>query len=490
MTYLAQDTNLNLEVAIKEYFPVSFAARGADHTVLPTAESQIDDFNWGLKRFIEEGQTLARFDHPAIVRVMSVFEEHGTAYLVMRYEHGRPLSLILDEGGALSEQQAVAVALQLIEGLRLVHEAGFIHRDIKPANIYLREDGSPVLLDFGSARQALGSYTHTLTTMVSPGYAPYEQYLSDSEQQGPWTDIYALAATLYRATCGVAPMAAIDRSKTLLHGAGDYLVSARELGAGRYSDSFLAAVDHALAFRETDRPQDLLSWSAELTGETAVSVPSSIVVASNTAQSAVTEKLAESITQVVEAPPPRRWKRKLLATIAALFVGAGAAMLSLRIWLAPPDKTEPQIPTASQPAPDISDASVRAPPPSEPATPEAVARVEPRPQQPTTESRISALLWEAETDLFELRLTTPRGNNAYDKYQTVLELEPGNLAAREGIREIGFRYMELAQESAKRSDWPEMFSQLKKARQLDPENKEIARAERRLRTLIEKRSKR
>ena len=256
ITYLALDTNLKQQVAIKEYLPIDLAVREDDQSIRPISIDATEGYSWGLDRFIAEAQTLAQFDHPNIVRVRTVFESNKTAYMVMGFEEGQPLSAVLDSGD-LDERRLLDMALSLIDGLSQVHAAGFIHRDIKPANIYIRVDGSPVLLDFGSARQALGSFTQTLTSLVSPGYAPYEQYMSDAAQQGPWTDIYALGATLYRAACGKAPMAAVDRSKPILYGAGDYLVSARELGAERYSAQFLAAIDHALAFSEAERPQDL-----------------------------------------------------------------------------------------------------------------------------------------------------------------------------------------------------------------------------------------
>jgi serine/threonine protein kinase len=132
----------------------------------------------------------------------------------------------------LDETVLLKIVLPLLSGLEQVHAAGFIHRNIKPDNIFLREDGSPVLLDFGSARQSIGQQTNPLTSIVSPGYAPFEQYYSKSDEQGPWTDIYGLAATMYRAICGRAPTDAVGRSRTILESNQDYLVSALEIGAG------------------------------------------------------------------------------------------------------------------------------------------------------------------------------------------------------------------------------------------------------------------
>src|SRR5215813_7761164 len=184
ITYLARDTNLDQSVAIKEYLPVEIAARRPDASVRARTEDHKERYRWGLDRFIKEARTLARFDHPNIVRVHSVFEFNGTAYMVMRFEEGETLAAMLERKHALSEAELMRVLMPILDGLELVHNAGFIHRDIKPDNIHIRSDGSPVLLDFGSARYALG-HSRTVTILVAPGYAPFEQYYSSGENQGP-----------------------------------------------------------------------------------------------------------------------------------------------------------------------------------------------------------------------------------------------------------------------------------------------------------------
>src|SRR5450755_2992406 len=263
ITYLAHDPNLDRRVAIKEYLPTEIARRRSDASARPLTESLADRYAWGLERFLSEARTLARFDHPNIVRVHSVFEANNTAYMVMRFEEGEDLATLLERGGTLPERELTGLLLPIMEGLELVHAAGFIHRDIKPENIYVRQDGSPVLLDFGSARQSFGS-AKTMTILVAPGYAPLEQYYGDAATQGPWTDIYGLGATCYRAITGRTPLDAVARAKGVLGSSREMLQPAVEIGRGRYGGRLLAAVDHALQLSERDRPQRIADWRREI----------------------------------------------------------------------------------------------------------------------------------------------------------------------------------------------------------------------------------
>ena len=156
MTYLATDCNLNLKVALKEYLPVDFAARGADHAISARTDADADSFNWGLRRFLDEARTLASFRHPNIVRVMRFFESNHTGYMVMEFVEGEPLNSWITQRRPLPQQDVLDITGSLLDGLGVMHNAGYLHRDIKPANIFIRGDGSPVLIDFGSARAVKG----------------------------------------------------------------------------------------------------------------------------------------------------------------------------------------------------------------------------------------------------------------------------------------------------------------------------------------------
>ncbi len=263
MTYLGFDHHLDKAVAIKEYLPSDIATRTADRSVAPQASDFRGDFQWGLERFLDEARTLARFDHRHIIKVYRFFEAHGTAYIVMEYAEGETLSAFLTRKGTLSEAELKAILYPLLDGLAVVHGADFLHRDIKPGNIVLRDaDGSPVLLDFGAARQAIGAKSRSVTSIVTPGYAPIEQY-SSRGRQGAWTDLYALGGVCYRALTGQVPEDATDRVRH------DPLVPVSQRCAGRASAAFLSAIDWALSVDEGDRPQRVGAWREMLEGAAA-----------------------------------------------------------------------------------------------------------------------------------------------------------------------------------------------------------------------------
>jgi len=254
ITYRAFDHDLECDVAIKEYLPSQFAVRHGDSTVTPKTDGDAQAYEYGLRRFLEEARTLAKFREPNIVRVVRYLEAHHTAYLVMDYEAGEPLSAILARESHLDEERIIAVMVPILESLKAVHARNILHRDIKPANICLRRDGTPVLLDFGSARQALEHKSQTLTGVVTPGYAPIEQYFSDGKQ-GPWTDIYAIGATMYHCATGVAPVVATERLALIQDKEADPVARAADLLRNRFSSPFLDALVAMMQPNAKDRPQ-------------------------------------------------------------------------------------------------------------------------------------------------------------------------------------------------------------------------------------------
>ncbi len=249
ITYLAQDINLQLPVAIKEYFPGELAVRAADLSVSVRSTENKTQFQWGLERFLDEARALASFKHPNIVRVLRYFKENGTAYIVMEYESGDPLKRWLAKQPALDQQSLLKIIYPLMDGLEAVHKVNFLHRDIKPDNIYIRADGTPVLLDFGAARRLTGN--QDMTNIVSPGFAPFEQYHSKGHQ-GPWTDVYSLGAVMYWMTTGHKPMESASRVREDSMPKAADTASAVVFGA-----PLLRAIDWAMTPNETQRPQDV-----------------------------------------------------------------------------------------------------------------------------------------------------------------------------------------------------------------------------------------
>lgn len=262
VTYLATDSNLDHRVAIKEFLPIELVERQADKSLRPVSPRAEVLFRQGLDRFLSEARTLVKFRHPNIVRVMAVFEANSTAYLVMEYEQGERFKEALSRQGGAEETTLKHLLLDIIDGLEQVHQRGFIHRDIKPVNIIIRDNGSPVLLDFGASR-VLNHETGTPhTSFVSAGFTPLEQYQEgDGMALGPWTDIYSLAATLYFAiNGGKTPVSAVSRLASLVKGSADPLPAATDVGHGKYSSEFLEAIDWALKFTPAERPQTLAQW--------------------------------------------------------------------------------------------------------------------------------------------------------------------------------------------------------------------------------------
>jgi serine/threonine protein kinase len=255
--YLAHDPNKKI-VAIKEYMPTGLALRDAGATVQLDQHGDSATFKHGLKSFFEEGLSLARIDHRNIVRVLNFFRANNTVYMVMKYERGRSLQeYILAHEAPIGENFVRRIFIELLNGLREVHTHKLLHLDIKPANIYIRLDGSPVLLDFGSARQTLLESKYNIPLSYTPGFAPPEQY-HNRQNLGPWSDIYSVGASMYACLYRATPQAANLRETK------DNLVSAKTLGNKIYSVELLELIDDCLQLDFMSRPQSVFSLQKKI----------------------------------------------------------------------------------------------------------------------------------------------------------------------------------------------------------------------------------
>jgi serine/threonine protein kinase len=253
ITYRARDTQLEREVALKEYLPTALAVRQDGVTVLPRSTKMAEDFTWGRDRFVSEGRTLASLHGaPAIVNVFDFLEANGTAYIVMELLSGETLEDRIKRDGKLDAEAVDKILWPLLDGLEQVHKAGFLHRDIKPANILLNSEGKPTLIDFGASRAAMVGRTTALTAIFTPGYAAAEQMTS--AKQGPWTDIYGLSATLYHAITGNTPPSAFDRMLE------DKYQPLAQLAPPGFSRGLCAGIDAGLTVVSISRPQSIAGW--------------------------------------------------------------------------------------------------------------------------------------------------------------------------------------------------------------------------------------
>lgn len=373
ITYKATYADTGEAVAIKEYLPNGISVRGGDGaSVHPISAEEKDAFAYGLERFRREAQTLARFHHPAIVSVLGFFEANGTAYTVMGYERGESLAGILQRYHRLEESELDEILFPLLDGLETVHRAGVFHRDIKPDNIFIRIDGTPVLLDFGAARQDLGDRSHSVKVVVSPPYAPVEQYASDGNI-GPWTDIYALAITLYVAATGQMPAEATKRGHAALRKAPDPLVPIDQLVGSRFSKPFLAAVAHGMTLREDVRPRTIAEWRAEFKGEAPPLGPAEAVAPQPAAQLPVEPPVEPPVDPPVEpglepsAQPPAEPAVDTAAGADAIAVEEPAPTGETAADKSPVARS----PVDGSPAERLPAENAAAPPPVEPSTPTA-----------------------------------------------------------------------------------------------------------------------
>jgi len=309
IVYLAQDHSLQRRVALKEYMPTSLASRSANASVYVRSDRHRETFEIGRRSFVNEARLLAQFDHPALVKVYRFWEANGTAYMAMPFYEGRTLRDALRERGAAADEAWIRKVLSpVIDALELIHQENCFHRDIAPDNIMLLRGDRPVLLDFGAARRVISDRTQALTVILKPGYAPVEQYAEmPGMKQGPWTDIYALAAVVYFMITGRTPPPSVGRVVQ-----DSYRPLALE-AAGRYDIGFLRGIDNSLSVNAIDRPQTMAEMR-ELLGL----IPHSRVLTPGAAKAAAVPQAVPAsgapplIERRVRAPavPPRADRRR------------------------------------------------------------------------------------------------------------------------------------------------------------------------------------
>lgn len=554
IVYVAENTYLPEIVAIKEFLPNKLAQRIEGLTVSPASSDAKEVYKWGLSKFLNEARILWELGrpnpHPNIVRVSRFHEANGTAYMIMDFEKGEPLASILERERTLPEARLGAILYPLMDGLDKVHAKSVWHRDIKPANIIIRPDGSPVLIDFGAARWEVDGQAQSIMNAFTPDYAAPEQVYFKG-QVGPWTDIYALGATLYRAVVGNAPP---KPSQTSLGVDDEFASRARAQG---YSQSLLLGIDAALEPNPDARPQDIAQWRECFEGGVdafSASVPSAsertrvrpapapsagrqspVDTDRTRLSSAGTPKVSDQSSRKLEQGTSRHSRTSRFAAAALIvivLVATGYFYLSTTSerWTswkvlytrllggdeASPSTAMPELDTVAKigPAQPVSPsepdptATVEPAQPTPPSMSEYVAKLESSPEPTVKESAeplaptgvnqeiefwssvkastnpayfreylyrygedgkfsglarlrieelragtrtqapenpVSELLKLAAADVADLRLTNPEGNNAVQKIEEVLALEPGNAQAKRLRSEVVVQYVGLAE---------------------------------------------
>ncbi len=257
IVYLADDTQAQRKVVVKEYLPSSQATRTEDETVESISAETDSPFRQGMRRFFDEAAALAKLQHPNIVRVTDFFRENNTVYLVMEHEEGMDLRAYLKrQGRRLSEKFIRTVFSQLLDGLREIHKLGLLHLDIKPSNIWLRPGGRPLLLDFGAAQSAFKGNKRAGAHTLTLGFAPLEQHKRG--HIGPWTDLYAIGASMWSCMSGKAPPSSPERAER------DKFKPAVKQFRRHYSRPLLEAVDWCLQMNQLERPQNVDDLAAVL----------------------------------------------------------------------------------------------------------------------------------------------------------------------------------------------------------------------------------
>ncbi len=449
ITYKAKDTKLNRIVAIKEYLPSEFASRANDSISVHANATRVDEYTYGLKGFLEEAKTLAKFQHPNIIGVMDHLELNNTAYLIMTYEQGRTLSEQIQKlGGKIPELELKAITIAILNGLKHIHEHDYYHRDIKPGNIYIRQYGEPVLIDFGAARQAMGVHSRSLTSIVSAGYAPNEQYGSNKAKQGSWSDLYAVGATMYRSVSGVTPIDAPTRQNALFDQDPDPLIPAIEIGKGNYTKDFLGLIDWMLSPAIKSRPNNVeqvlsLLKNPNVSNDSAINpttetITTKIIPVTNNQDDEATIIIPSSYKQIENEEPVivqqeiqkgSNKKNKIIYFIIFILLLGVTFFNNKEIFKLLGIVTEQKEPEpTSVPIQYFEDTAAL----------EEKIRIQ---------RSIINLFKLANNNIKNNKLTMPKDDNAYEKYMKILVLSPGNIKAENGINEIINKYTSLAEQS-------------------------------------------
>lgn len=520
ITYLAEDVNLSRKVAIKEYMPAQLAVRADDKSAQPVSLEEAEKYFWGKDRFLNEARLLADVKHPNIVQVLSVFETNNTAYMVMQYERGESLDNILKRHGTLDQAQLLEVLYPIMEGLEFIHSRHIIHRDVKPGNIYIREDGPPVLLDFGSARRSLQTRTAKLTSLVTPGYAPIEQYGARANKQGPWTDIYGLGATLHRSITGSPPPDAINRSESIVTESLDTYCPTATKTEYEFCPALITAIQEALKFKPQDRPQSITEWRNIFEND--------LLSSTNATKNlfpvgTLTEQInnKESTTYIVESNEASR-DPYVQSTLISKFWLAAMLMLTIGVYVGYANDYFSSADTSNQLADfnneesfsqlladlitNVEESGENVDPFGNSADiglsildPDLVSinatdvistgipgfelvgsTLAPTQTLPVAQKMIApdlqALLKAAKKDLRAQRLTRPAGENALEKYRAALLLSPGNLEAQEGLSAIVASYATLVMKAIDENRFDDAEKLIDRAEGISPGHEKISAA--------------
>jgi serine/threonine protein kinase len=479
VAYRAQDTERGRDVSIQEYLPVAFAKRTRDGVSVEAIEEKKTAYENGLTLFLQEARILAQIHDPYIARTIEYTETNGTAYLVIEHEAGQTLHSYLQNHPKLTEEMLQNILIPMLKGLRVIHSQGLLHRDIRPSSIFLREDGPPVLIGFGSVVRTVVDKHVSLDTRVTPGYSPIEQY-HDGGNLGPWTDLYALGATMYRCIAGVTPVDATKRVAAIAQGDEDPLVPAMEIGIGDYSTHLLGNIDWMLRPVITERPESagavlgLLSRDHRRThsatmkptpGQQSLSLPSEND--SNSAYHLPYQSLRQGDKSARSIPQLRKRVRKPNGWVVAGMVLAG--LIGFALWQTNRDLDRPSDDGT------VAKGVDQATPPHEyrtstitPARDEPVnigredddLRAEAFRELEKDQQQIEKLLASARVHVEAGKLVSPPQNNALTDFRAVLDIDPEQVDAKQGINDIITAHVDKARESFEKEDIKQAEMQL------------------------------